>query len=67
MQMSEWKCPICKQKLFITNGADYHCPDCNTWPKPDFIDPMGRDLIRNGILLDALIERTYGLSFERQT
>ena len=57
MILSKRKCPICKQPLFITNGADYHCPDCNTWPKPEVIDPCFRDWKRNEIIVDMAVER----------
>jgi hypothetical protein len=57
MIRSDWKCPKCKQKLYISNDADYWCSGCQTWHKPEQIDEMCRDWRRNQIVMEIAYER----------
>lgn len=57
MQISQWKCPDCKQKLFVTNAARYWCSGCQAEKDPAKVDPMCRDWVRNQIAVSYAIEQ----------
>ena len=57
MILSEWKCPKCKQKLFISNGGDYWCSECQEWKSVQAVDPCDRDIIRFSIVTNYKIEQ----------
>ena len=65
MIKSEWKCPNCKQSLFVTGSARYWCSQCQAEKDPAQVDPMDRDYARLAIKYDGMIERELGISFER--
>jgi rubredoxin len=67
MIQSAWKCPQCKQSLFVTNSARYWCSQCQTEQDAAHVDPMNRDYARLSVEFDAAIERGLGVSFERAT
>jgi hypothetical protein len=65
MIKSEWKCPNCKQSLFVTGSARYWCSQCQAEKDSAQVDPMDRDYVRLTIVFDQAIERELGVSFER--
>jgi hypothetical protein len=65
MKPSSWKCPDCKQTLFVTNSACYWCSTCQAEKDAAKVDPMDRDYARLSIVFDSVIERSLGVSFER--
>jgi DNA-directed RNA polymerase subunit RPC12/RpoP len=67
MRQSGWKCPKCKQSLFVTNAARYWCSECQAEQDASHVDPMDRDYARLSIAFDSAIERGLGVSFERVT
>jgi len=57
MQSSQWHCPDCKRKLFVTDSARYWCSTCQAEKDPAQVDPCGRDFVRNQIVVNYAVEQ----------
>ena len=57
MYKSAWRCPQCKNTLYVTKSARYWCTICKAEKDPDKVDEMGRDFVMTQVLIEIATER----------
>jgi uncharacterized Zn finger protein (UPF0148 family) len=64
MKSSQWQCPTCKTKLYLTHSGRYWCTTCQAEQSTSAVDPCNRDFARQNAELEMRLEQTMGISFE---
>jgi hypothetical protein len=64
MITTTWRCPDCKETLYVTNSARYWCGECGAEKPVERVDPMGRDFVRAEIAIEYAVEKLVNLRAE---